>query len=190
MINDSQKLKEYKHQWYLRNRDRITQNMKIFRRENKKLFQRKYQLKKQKYPWKRFHCNLKQRCTNPHNNRYYCYGGRGIKCLITIEEVKYLWFRDKAYEMKRPSIDRINNDGNYELSNCRFIDNLLNTSLGHRVSVIQRDLEGKIIHVWESIRQAAKANNICSQSIVNSCKRRYKIACGFIWDYNKPLEEK
>ena len=53
---------------------------------------------------------------------YYRYGGRGIKCKITSDEVRRLWIRDKAHLMKRPSIDRINNDGHYSFNNCRFIE--------------------------------------------------------------------
>ncbi len=65
---------------------------------------------------------IKQRCNNPNTRNYKHYGGRGIKCLMTFEELKYLWNRDKAYNMDRPSIDRIDNDGNYEVSNCEFME--------------------------------------------------------------------
>jgi len=49
------------------------------------------------------------------------YFARGIRCLISLEEVKSLWIRDKANLLKRPSIDRING-GHYKLENCRFIE--------------------------------------------------------------------
>ena len=79
-------------------------------------------------PWvQRFH-GIIQRCKNPRCSNYHRYGGRGIKCLITVEEIKQLWFRDKAYLLTRPSIDRINNDGNYTLKNCRFIESGENSS--------------------------------------------------------------
>ena len=46
---------------------------------------------------------------------------------LTKEQVKEIWFRDKAYLMKRPSIDRINRKKGYFYKNCRyleFLDNL------------------------------------------------------------------
>ena len=81
--------------------------------------QKKYH---QKYPWASSYWNMVSRCTNPKSDRYRRYGLRGIKCFMTIDEMGHLWFRDKAYLLKRPSIDRINNDGDYTFQNCRFIE--------------------------------------------------------------------
>lgn len=60
-----------------------------------------------------------QRCTNPNNDGYGDYGGRGIRVCN-----QWLDFRNFLRDMgKRPlgkSLDRINNDGNYDPSNCRW----------------------------------------------------------------------
>lgn len=58
------------------------------------------------------------RCTNPNNNRYYCYGGRGIK--VCKRWVKFSNFFDDMGKKPSPqhSINRKNNDGNYTPRNC------------------------------------------------------------------------
>lgn len=66
--------------------------------------------------------NMNQRCSLPSDKRFNRYGGRGIRVKMTRLELVSLWNRDKASEMKQPSIDRIDNDGHYEYSNCRFIE--------------------------------------------------------------------
>jgi len=71
--------------------------------------------------------DIKTRCFNKKAQNYKYYGGRGIKCNISKNELIMLWFRDYAYLLKKPSIDRIDNDGNYEYSNCRFIEMSKNT---------------------------------------------------------------
>lgn len=73
-------------------------------------------------PWKITLKAMKQRCNNKNAENYPYYGGRGINCLITVDELKELWFRDKASLMKKPSIDRIDNDGHYAFDNCRYIE--------------------------------------------------------------------
>jgi len=65
---------------------------------------------------------MKERCANPNNNRYHCYGGRGIAVCenwINSFENFYNWAIENGYK-EGLSIDRINNNGNYELSNCRW----------------------------------------------------------------------
>lgn len=59
---------------------------------------------------------------NPHAQDYPLYGARGIKCFLTTEDIREMWERDRASEMKRPSIDRINPKGNYVRENCRFLE--------------------------------------------------------------------
>ena len=84
------------------------------------------------HPWSISYDSAKQRCNNIKKDNYKSYGGRGIRFLMTIQDFKFLWFRDKAYLMKQPSIDRIDNDRNYELDNCRYMELIENISKGRK----------------------------------------------------------
>lgn len=92
-------------------------------------YDRKY---RKENPWVRVIERVRRRCNNKNYPHFKDYGGRGIKCLLKLEEVKFLWIRDKAHLLKKASIDRINNDGNYEISNCRFIEFSENSKKSHR----------------------------------------------------------
>lgn len=64
---------------------------------------------------------IKARCLNPKNPAFHNYGGRGI----TICDRWLNSFENFLEDMgrkpsKNHSIDRINNNGNYELSNCKW----------------------------------------------------------------------
>src|SRR5262249_21392685 len=68
-----------------------------------------------------YHCwkNMKRRCSNPEHPRYPDYGGRGISVCedwLSFEN----FFADMLDAPAGLSIDRINNDGNYEPANCRW----------------------------------------------------------------------
>ena len=71
-----------------------------------------------KHPEKLCWYALVNRCTNPKNKKWDIYGGRGIKCLFSSYEE---FFNELG---KRPgkeySIDRIDNNGNYEHGNVRW----------------------------------------------------------------------
>lgn len=74
-----------------------------------------------------FHC-IKRRCYDKKHKGYKYYGGKGIKVcdewLNDFEKFK-IWALSKGYDYNAPkgqcTIDRINPNGNYEPSNCRFI---------------------------------------------------------------------
>lgn len=113
--------------YYKNNKNIIKKRVNKYRNKNKEKINDNKLVSRKLYPWKRTLESIKQRCNNPNNEKYYRYGGRGIKCLITEQELKDLWFRDKAYLMKKPSIDRKDNNGNYEYGNCRYIELSENT---------------------------------------------------------------
>ena len=76
--------------------------------------------------WRTSLWGAKKRCNWKNDPSFHRYGGRGIRFLMNPKQVRELWYRDKAEEMDRPSLDRIDNDGHYEFSNCRFIENVIN----------------------------------------------------------------
>lgn len=65
--------------------------------------------------------DMKDRCTNP-NNRYYAnYGGRGIKVCKRWFDYFVYFYEDMGIKPTiAHSLDRKDNDGNYEPSNCRW----------------------------------------------------------------------
>ena len=99
----------------------IMYNKKYYQTHKKesKLYRNK---RKKLKPWFDSYNNARQRCNNTKHLKYHCYGGRGIKFLLTEDECVKLWERDKGWLLKQHSIDRKDNDGHYEYSNCQFIE--------------------------------------------------------------------
>lgn len=62
-----------------------------------------------------------QRCTNKNNNRFYRYGARGITvCSRWLNSFEKFLIDMGERPRKNHSIDRIDNDGNYNKNNCRW----------------------------------------------------------------------
>lgn len=76
----------------------------------------------QRNPWHLPAKWARRRCTDKRHRSYVSYGGRGIRYLLTKEEVKELFVRDKAHLLKRPSLERFNADDHYRFENCCFIE--------------------------------------------------------------------
>lgn len=86
------------------------------------------------------------RCSNKNNHAYKNYGGRGISVCYRWANSFELFLQDMGEPTEGQSLDRINNDGNYEPGNCRWTDSITQAN-NRRTNVF---LNGK------TIAQAAK----------------------------------
>lgn len=96
--------------------------------------------------------NMRQRCNNPNDSFYKDYGGRGIKVCNewdTSFENFYEWALNNGYE-EGLTIDRIDVNGNYEPSNCRFIT--MAEQATNKRNNVYVELEGGKVTISEAAR--------------------------------------
>lgn len=102
--------------------------------------------------------SMKDRCINPKSKEYPNYGGRGIKvCDEWLNS--YEAFRDWSYEngfaedaeRGKCTIDRIDVNGDYEPSNCRWVNMKTQCRNRRNNAVIECDGESHCLSEWAEI---------------------------------------
>lgn len=122
--------------------------------------------------------SMRSRCLSEENKSYKNYGGRGIAiCDEWRSDFKtfYDWCIENGYK-EGLQIDRIDNNGNYEPSNCRFITNRKN-SLNRRM--YKSNKSGYVGVVWDK-----KSNKWSSRITIN----QKRISFGFFSDKQHAIE--
>ena len=72
---------------------------------------------------------IKARCNSSKHVHYSRYGGRGIKCLFaSLDNFRDYVINTLEVDPRGLQIDRINNDGNYEPGNIRFVTAKVNSN--------------------------------------------------------------
>jgi hypothetical protein len=98
--------------------------------------------------------NMIQRCCNPNNKKYEQYGGRGIKVCDRWKSFE-AFYQDLGLRPKGYSIERIDVNGNYEPSNCKWLP-FFEQSKNRRTTRYVR-LKGEIMTQAEAARRIGKA---------------------------------
>jgi len=105
---------------------------------------------------------IKQRCYNPKNDHYHRYGGRGITMFgewVNSFPAFYNYIGDAPDNNQRWSIDRIDNEGNYEPDNIRWA--LPSTQANNTSVNVNLTLNGET----KNLEQWAKHLNISSSAL-------------------------
>lgn len=100
-----------------------------------------------------------QRCTNHNYTGYKNYGGRGIcVCDEWLNFITfYIWATRNGYDSVL-SIDRVNNNGNYEASNCRWSNRIEQNNNSRHNVCLEYNGQTKTIHQWSDVLGISYAN--------------------------------
>jgi hypothetical protein len=102
---------------------------------------------------------MMSRCYKETDLEYKNYGGRGIRVCEDWHNVQifYNWFSENYLEGM--TIDRINTDGNYEESNCRFIS-CKEQSRNRRNNTFSMEKANSIREMYKTIKSQREISKI------------------------------
>lgn len=89
---------------------------------------------------------IQQRCNNPKNWSYKTYGGRGIKC----EWQTFIEFYNDTghFWSEGLTVERIDNNGNYSRTNCRFATRKEQANNMSRNVILEFNGQKKTLQQW------------------------------------------
>jgi len=113
---------------------------------------------------------MHSRCEKPQNRSYKNYGGRGIRvCNEWSDAIRFKEWAMKNGYRDDLQIERINNDGNYEPSNCRWATPIEQANNKRTSKLVEINGETKTAAEW------ARTVGISYSSILNRLRRGW---CG------------
>ncbi len=131
---------------------------------------------------------IKRRCTDPKSREYPSYGGRGIAiCEEWLNPENFVkWCYASGYDSTAPkgvcTLDRIDVNGNYEPSNCRWLtnqeqqnnrrDNVVAEYKGRKQTAAQWSRELNV--PYNTIRQCIKSGKSIEQFLIDYVPRKRK----------------
>ncbi len=116
--------------------------------------------------------HMKQRCLNSNSDSYNYYGGRGITiCEEWIDSFEQFYKDVGSMPAKGYTLDRINTNGNYEPSNCKW-------STRKEQSINRRGLKIKNKVEADKIRKLYASGNYTQQELAD----KYNCCLGTISD--------
>lgn len=106
--------------------------------------------------------NLRSRCNKPNHPQFKHYGGRGISvCDKWNNSFKAFWEDVKDGYAPGLYLDRIDNNGNYEPGNCRWVTPRVSTE--NRRNAILVTFEGEVMNLSEAARRCGLEYSITRQ---------------------------
>lgn len=121
-----EKIKLLWENWQGKNKKKRKSDWKCWYDKNKEVYQQKRRDEARKrmkrQPWLKTLSNIKRRLAPKALRREKNKNYRKIKNFLTKEDLRFLWFRDKAYSMKQPSIHRKEKLKHYTRENCEYLE--------------------------------------------------------------------
>ena len=99
-------------------------------------------------------CHMKDRCLNPKDSRYKDWGGRGITIYAEwIDDAeKFIEWAVTSGWKPGLQIDRQNNNGDYEPSNCRWVSSKIQQRNRRDNVVIEFNGETHVLSEWAEVK--------------------------------------
>lgn len=123
---------------------------------------------------------MRQRCNNPNSDKFKWYGGRGISIEKRWDDFA-LFFKDMGRRPEGKTLDRIDNDGNYNPDNCQWITPIEQTRKQpkHRLNMeIAKSI--RVEHASGATpKMLGEKYGVQAQTILNCIKYKswYEVAC-------------